>query len=185
MAKCKFCGQGVRTAPVFHPACWEQRANKVMEEFCDEYCRFPREIEDHDDLIEHCSECVVAELLRMGGNGMMLELTGKDILALTNESKRKNILAAWRSWGIWHKAPEIGLSVYRLDLPDGSFFTASWYEGDDFFPGGGTHNVNRPRFNLCDKGGKLKAGSKAESLLTDKLKELRKELLERESNGHA
>lgn len=54
MAKCKFCGQGVRTAPVFHPACWEQRANKVME--------------DHDDLIEHCSECVAAELLRMGGN---------------------------------------------------------------------------------------------------------------------
>ena len=28
---------------------------------------------------------------------------------------------------------------------------------------------------FCDKGGKLKAGSKAESLLTDKLKELRKE----------
>lgn len=51
-------------------------------------------------------------------------------------------------------------------------------KGDDFFPGGGTHNVNRPRFNLCDKGGKLKAGSKAESLLTDKLKELRKELTE-------
>lgn len=83
---------------------------------------------------------------------MMLELTGKDILALTNESKRKAVLADWQNWGIWHKAPEIGLSVYRLDLPDGSFFTASWYEGDDFFPGGGTHNVNRPRFNLCDKG---------------------------------
>ena len=108
---------------------------------------------------------------------MILELTKQNILNLTNESKRKNILAAWRSWGIWHKAPEIGLSVYRLDLPDGSFFTASWYEGDDFYPGGGTHNVNRPRFNLCNKGGKLKAGSKAESLLTDKLKELRKELL--------
>ena len=106
---------------------------------------------------------------------MLLGLTGKDILALTNESKRKAVLSGWQNWGIWHKAPEIGLFVYRLDLPDGSFFTASWYE--DFFPGGGTHNVNRPRFNLCDKGGKLKAGSKAESLLTDKLKELRKELL--------
>ena len=116
---------------------------------------------------------------------MMLELTGKDILALTNESTRKAVLSDWQNWGIWHKAPEIGLNVYRLDLPDGSFFTASWYEGDDFFPGGGTHNVNRPRFNLCDKGGKLKAVIKAESLLTDKLKELRKELLERESNGHA
>lgn len=114
---------------------------------------------------------------------MILELTKQNILNLTNESKRKNILAAWRSWGIWHKAPEIGLSVYRLDLPDGSFFTASWYEGDDFFPGGsmGMGNVNRSRFNLCDKGGKLKAGSKAESLLTDKLKELRKELLSHEN----
>lgn len=112
---------------------------------------------------------------------MMLELTGKDILALTNESKRKAVLADWQSWSIWHKAPEIGLSVYRLDLPDGSFFTASWYAGDDFFPGGGTHNVNSPRFNLCDKGGKLKSGSKAESLLTDKLKELRKELLSNEN----
>ena len=47
---------------------------------------------------------------------MILELTKQDILALTNESKRKNILAAWRNWGIWHKAPEIGLSVYRLVL---------------------------------------------------------------------
>ena len=108
---------------------------------------------------------------------ILLGLTGKDILALTNESKRKSVLADWQNWGIWHKTPEIGLSVYRLDLPDGSFFTASWYEGDDFFPGGSTHNVNRPRFNLCDKGGKLKAGSKAESLLTDKLKELRKEMI--------
>lgn len=108
---------------------------------------------------------------------MMLELTGKDILALTNESKRKVVLADWQNWGIWHKAPEIGLSVYRLDLPDGSFFTASWYEGDDFFPGGGTHNVNRPRYNFGGADGKLKAGSVAESVLTDKLKELRKELL--------
>lgn len=69
MAKCKFCGQGVRTAPVFHPACWEQRANKVMEAFCDEYCRWPNKVKDQRDLIElHCSECIVAELLRMGGN---------------------------------------------------------------------------------------------------------------------
>lgn len=30
---------------------------------------------------------------------------------------------------------------------------------------------------FCGQGGKLKSGNKAESLLTDKLKELRKELL--------
>ena len=108
---------------------------------------------------------------------MILGLTKQDILNLTNESKRKGILADWKNWGIWHKAPEIGLYVYRLDLPDGSFFTASWYDGNDFFPGGGTHNVNRPHYNFGGAGGKLKAGSVAESVLTDKLKELRKELL--------
>lgn len=32
MAKCKFCGQGVRTAPVFHPACWEQAVNQLIEQ---------------------------------------------------------------------------------------------------------------------------------------------------------
>lgn len=116
---------------------------------------------------------------------MILELTKQDVIALTNESKRKAVLSGWRSWAVWLDEPEIGLTVRRLNLPDGSFFTASWYEGDDFFPGGGTHNVNRPRFNLCDKGGKLKAGSKAESLLTDKLKELRKKLLERGENHGA
>lgn len=113
---------------------------------------------------------------------MMLELTKQDVLALTNESKRKAVLADWQNWGIWHKAPEIGLSVYRLDLPDGSFFTASWYEGDDFYPDPiSTHNYNHPRFNIGGAGGKLKAGKVAESVLTDKLKELRKELLKHEN----
>ncbi len=66
MAKCKFCGQGVRTAPVFHPACWEQRANKVMEEFCDEYCRFPFEM-DYEALVDKCEQCPMVRLKELGG----------------------------------------------------------------------------------------------------------------------
>ena len=42
---------------------------------------------------------------------MILELTRQDVIALTNESKRKAILVDWQDWA--------GLSVYRLDLPDG------------------------------------------------------------------
>ena len=30
MAKCKFCGQGVRSGLVFHTGCWEQRANSCV-----------------------------------------------------------------------------------------------------------------------------------------------------------
>ena len=37
--------------------------------------------------------------------------------------------------------------------------------------------MKQVKCKFCGQGGKLKAGSKAESLLTDKLKELRKELL--------
>ena len=78
-------------------------------------------------------------------------------------------------WAFGVARPRSGLACTGR-LPDGSFFTASWYAGDDFLSGGARY-VNRPRFDLCDKGGKLKAGSKAESLLTDKLKELRKEMI--------
>lgn len=47
----------------------EQRADKVAEEFCDGYCRWPSEVKDQRDLIElHCSECIITELLQMGGN---------------------------------------------------------------------------------------------------------------------
>ena len=109
---------------------------------------------------------------------MVLGLTRQNVLNLTNDKKRKALLAGWQSWGLWCEVPEIGLSVRRLDLPDGSFFTASWYAGDDFYPANGEHNVNRPRFNFGSKNGMLKARAVAESVLTEKLKELRKELLD-------
>lgn len=66
MAKCKFCGQGVRVAPVFHPACWVQTAGKAAEVFCDEYCRYPREL-DQEKLLERCMECPLVRLTALGG----------------------------------------------------------------------------------------------------------------------
>lgn len=68
MAKCKFCGQGVRTAPVFHPACWEQAAEKLASEFCLEYCRFRREAEADLALSEQCAMCPMVRVIRLGGN---------------------------------------------------------------------------------------------------------------------
>lgn len=66
MAKCKFCGQGVRVAPVFHPACWVQAVNKLAGELCDEYCRYPREL-DQEKLLERCMECPLVRLMALGG----------------------------------------------------------------------------------------------------------------------
>lgn len=69
MAKCKFCGHGVKVAPVFHPACWVQAANKVAEEFCDEYCKFPFEL-DYEALVDKCERCPMTQLKELGGENV-------------------------------------------------------------------------------------------------------------------
>ena len=67
MANCKICGGPVKTANMFHSACWETAAHKIAEEFCDNYCRWPRECPDQDSLEEfHCAECPMARMVNMG-----------------------------------------------------------------------------------------------------------------------
>lgn len=41
MANCKICGKPVTAGPVLHPDCWEEKVSKVVEEFCDHFCKFP------------------------------------------------------------------------------------------------------------------------------------------------
>lgn len=66
MANCKFCGRPVMAAKVFHSACWEHAADKMAERFCDDYCRWPRECENTDSLVElHCMSCPMSRLLDM------------------------------------------------------------------------------------------------------------------------
>ena len=112
----------------------------------------------------------------------MLILTKGDILELTNNAKRKAVLETWNEWPVWADVPEIGLTVYKIDLPDGNAFTASWYAGDDFYPGGMAGNTNQPRFHLIGTGGKLAHGSQAESVLIEHLQALRKELLAQQNS---
>lgn len=67
MAKCKICGDVVKNGNTFHPACWEREANRLAEEFCGEYCRFPRECRDEGQLAElHCDQCGLVRLLNLG-----------------------------------------------------------------------------------------------------------------------
>lgn len=106
-----------------------------------------------------------------------MKLTEQDVLRLTNNEKRKAVLDAWRDWPVWADVPEIGLTVHRLDLPDGDAITASWYAGDDFFPGGGTRNANRPCFHLIGHEGKLAHGSQGESVFLEQLQKLRASLV--------
>ena len=67
MPNCKICGKPVVAANVFHSACWEMEANKVAEKFCDNYCRFPKEAANEEELQEkHCDSCPLVKLLNLG-----------------------------------------------------------------------------------------------------------------------
>ena len=64
MTKCKICGGAVRAGSVVHSHCIEELKDAIMSTLCDEYCRYPRECADSDELNEkHCDRCKIAELL--------------------------------------------------------------------------------------------------------------------------
>lgn len=69
MAKCKFCGEPVKVSPVFHPSCWVQAVNKYAGEICDEYCKFPFEL-DYEALVDKCERCPMTRLKELGGRNV-------------------------------------------------------------------------------------------------------------------
>lgn len=67
MANCKICGRPVLAGNAFHSSCWEAKAEEMAEVFCDEYCRWPRELTDEDSLQElHCDSCPLIRVLNLG-----------------------------------------------------------------------------------------------------------------------
>ena len=66
MCKCKSCGEEVKFPIALHSACWELEIGKVVEIFCDKYCRFPVECKSQDELIEHCDSCDFIRLFNIG-----------------------------------------------------------------------------------------------------------------------
>ena len=67
MPNCKFCGTPVKAANVFHSACWEKQVDKMAEDFCDNYCKWPGECKDEDELNEkHCDNCALIRVLNLG-----------------------------------------------------------------------------------------------------------------------
>lgn len=41
---------------------WNEEVEKVKCEICDEYCRFPREIKDEQELFDKCEKCPFGRL---------------------------------------------------------------------------------------------------------------------------
>lgn len=53
-------GEGNRAAS------FETEVDKVAEQICDRYCKFPGECKDQDELDKHCDSCVLIKLMNIG-----------------------------------------------------------------------------------------------------------------------
>jgi hypothetical protein len=54
--------------------------------------------------------------------------TNKELAELwKNDAKRREFLKTYRDWGVWITTPELGLTYYRYDLPEGSKILAMEY----------------------------------------------------------
>jgi len=52
---------------VHHSDCWEKAVNDMSQKFCDDYCRWPREVKDEDGLEElHFASCPLIQVLNLG-----------------------------------------------------------------------------------------------------------------------
>lgn len=49
-------------------------------------------------------------------------------LALKNDARRELFVKGWEHWPLWVEVPELGMTVRRYMLPDGSCLTASTYQ---------------------------------------------------------
>lgn len=111
-------------------------------------------------------------------------MTKDELMELTNDKKRGAVLENWESWPVLCDFPEIGLTVRKLELPDGSYFTAAWFAGNDFWVNGpfivdqykpGTWNLNHPRFEYYngEKPFRLRYSTISETELKEILKKMR------------
>lgn len=79
MAKCKICGKAVVTAHVFHRECWQEEVEKLAQVFCDNYCRWPRECPNQDELEDkHCDSC---DLIRVLNRRLTMHKTPRQFCA--------------------------------------------------------------------------------------------------------
>jgi hypothetical protein len=53
--------------------------------------------------------------------GIITMYTNQELIRLwSNDQKRREFINRYKDWGVWFKQPELDLTFYKYDLPDGS-----------------------------------------------------------------
>jgi hypothetical protein len=52
-----------------------------------------------------------------------------------NTDKRREFIRNYSEWGVWLTVPELGLTCYKYDLPDGGRILAMEYQHESHYSG--------------------------------------------------
>jgi hypothetical protein len=111
-------------------------------------------------------------------------LTNQELIALwSNDKKRRDFLQDYKSWGVWFEQPELGVTFYKYELPDGARIIvesymrkAHPYEKDGL-------DVSMARFHLQKAGDYYDPHVTGEYEIAAHLKLLKAELVKKQKNG--
>ena len=103
-----------------------------------------------------------------------MQKTKKELVALwMNGDKRKEFAKNYKEWGVWLTVPELGLTYYRYDLPDGARILAMEYTRINPYPASGDGKLQTITVYYLWEGEHFIPSSASEYFITDRLKNLK------------
>ena len=106
--------------------------------------------------------------------GMKMERTNKELVELwKNDAKRKEFLKNYREWGVWITTPELGLTYYKYELPEGGKILAMEYQRENTYRMGGDGKYQTITLYYLWTGELFVPNTSNEYSITDVLKRLK------------
>lgn len=108
-------------------------------------------------------------------------LTEDAIIELSNTEKRMNFLNDYQNWGVWLNIEQIGVKVYKAVLPDGSIIYVTEFP----MRGGCGRGYTVQSFRYAGSDGRYQSHSDSESILIQRLKDLKVKIVSERRNKNA
>ena len=108
-------------------------------------------------------------------------LTEDDIIELSNTEKRMKFLKDYQNWGVWLNIEQIGVKVYKAVLPNGNMIYVTEFPLREDY---GCRYVSKA-FRYAGSDGRYPSHSDSESILIQRLKDLKVKIVSERRNNNA
>lgn len=100
----------------------------------------------------------------------IMHVTNNMILRyMRNKQERESFLTNYQNWGIWKTDPDLELTYYKADLPDGSAIVVTEYASI-------YTNYSNKHYCFFEKGEHFSPGNLSPGYINDKLKDKKEKL---------